>query len=122
MLPFAYNHLIFQEKFDVMNFFVMDTNSLSYQKQPLRGVPRKRCSENMQQIYKITLRHGCSPVNLWHIFRTPFLKNASGRLLIVVAERLILDDCRSPGYASDSFTDNLYSEYHRNTAFFRSMM
>ena len=49
------------------------------QKQPLRGVPRKRCSENMQQIYRrtpmlkcdfnkvallcnfieITLQHGC---------------------------------------------------------------
>ena len=24
------------------------------------------------------LRHGCSPVNLLHIFRTPFLKNTSG--------------------------------------------
>ena len=51
----------------------------NYQKQPTRGVPRKRCSENMQQI---TLRDGCSPVNLLHIFRTPFLKNTSGRLLL----------------------------------------
>ena len=51
---------------------------------------RKRCSENMQQIYRIktcrsvisiklqrnfieiTLRHGCSSVNLLHIIRTPF--------------------------------------------------
>ena len=33
--------------------------------QPPRGVPRKRCSENMQQI-----------------FRTPFLKNTSRRLLL----------------------------------------
>ena len=56
------------------------------------------CSENMQQIYwktamlkcdfnkchfnfiEITLRHGCSPVNLLHNFRTPFLKNTSERL------------------------------------------
>ena len=30
---------------------------------------------------EITLRHGCSPVNLLHIFRTPFTKNTSGRLL-----------------------------------------
>ena len=57
------------------------------QKQPPRGVPRKRCSENMQQIYRRTpmpkcdfnkvakqsdfiefkLRHECSPVN-WCIF------------------------------------------------------
>ena len=27
---------------------------------------------------EITLWHGCSPVNLLHIFRTPFLKNTSG--------------------------------------------
>ena len=30
---------------------------------------------------EITLRHGCSPVILLHISRTPFLKNTSGRLL-----------------------------------------
>ena len=27
---------------------------------------------------EITLRHGCSPVNLLYIFRTPFLKTVSG--------------------------------------------
>ena len=56
------------------------------------GVLRKRCAENMQQIYRrtpmpkcdfykvaeITLRHGCSPVNLLHIFRTLFPRNISG--------------------------------------------
>ena len=31
---------------------------------------------------KITLQHGCSPVNLLQIFRTPFLKNTCGRLSI----------------------------------------
>ena len=31
---------------------------------------------------EITLRHGCSPVNLLHIFRTPFTKNTSGQLLL----------------------------------------
>ena len=47
----------------------------------------------MQQIYRrthmpicdfieITLQHGYSPVNLLHIFRTPFSKNTSGRLLL----------------------------------------
>ena len=30
----------------------------------------------------ITLRHGCPPVNLQHIFRTPFPKNTSGGLLL----------------------------------------
>ena len=33
---------------------------------------------------KIKLRHGCSPVNLWHIFRTPFPKNTYVGLLLNV--------------------------------------
>ena len=33
---------------------------------------------------EITPRHGCSPVNLLHIFRTPFLKYTSGRLLLAI--------------------------------------
>ena len=63
-----------------------------HRKQPSSGVLRKSCSENMQQIYsrtltpkcdfnkaacnfnEITFRHGCSPVNLLYIFRTPFTK------------------------------------------------
>ena len=72
---------------------------ISFQKQLSSGILRKRFSENMQQIYgrtnmmkcdfnkveialEITLRHGCSPVNLLHIFRTTFLKNTSGWLLL----------------------------------------
>ena len=31
---------------------------------------------------EITLRHGWSPVNLLHVFRKPFVKNTSGRLLL----------------------------------------
>ena len=31
---------------------------------------------------EIALRHGCSPVNLLHIFRTAFPRNASGWLLL----------------------------------------
>ena len=31
---------------------------------------------------EITLQHGCSPINLLHIFRTPFLKNTSEWLLL----------------------------------------
>ena len=61
------------------------------QKQSSRGVLRKKCLENMLQIYRrtiskqifwITLWHRFSPVNLLHIFRTPFPKNTSGRLLL----------------------------------------
>ena len=31
---------------------------------------------------EITLQHGCSPVNLLHIFKTPFSKNTFGWLLL----------------------------------------
>ena len=31
---------------------------------------------------EITLQHGCFPINLLHIFRTPFLKNTSEWLLL----------------------------------------
>ena len=83
-------------QFDTENMLKICTRKQS-QKQPSRGVPRKRCSENMQQIYRrtpiakcdfnkvaieITLQHGCSPVNLLHIFEKSFPKNTSGRLLL----------------------------------------
>ena len=32
----------------------------------------------------IKLRHGCSPVNLLHVFKTPFLKNTSDWLLLTL--------------------------------------
>ena len=70
---------------------------LNVRKQPFIGVLEKRYSKNMQQIYtrtpmpkwnfnfiEIALWHGCSPVNLLHIFRTPFPKNTSGWLLLNV--------------------------------------
>ena len=36
---------------------------------------------NIWNFIEITLRHGCSPVNLLDIFRTPFSKTVSGGLL-----------------------------------------
>ena len=33
---------------------------------------------------KVRLQHGCSPVNLLHIFRTPFPKNTFGYLLVLL--------------------------------------
>ena len=60
-------------------------------KQPSRGVLRKMCSKNMQQIYRktpipkcdfnkveITLQYGCSPINLLHII---YKKTFGGLLL-----------------------------------------
>ena len=40
------------------------------------------------QLIEITLQHECSPVNLLHIFRTPFLKNTFGGLLLKAAALL----------------------------------
>ena len=72
----------------------------NFHKKPTIVVLVKRCFENVQQIYRrtlmlgcdfnkvalqlieITLRHWCSPVNLLHLFRTPFPKNTSGGLFL----------------------------------------
>ena len=84
------------------------------QKQPSRGVLRKRCSENMLKYtvehpcgsaisikllcnsIEIALRHGCSPVNLLHIFRITFSKNTSNGLLL---------------YCHNTYTSNYVSFY-----------
>ena len=34
--------------------------------------------------FKKVAKHGCSPLNLLHIFRTPFLKNTCGQLLLSI--------------------------------------
>ena len=44
---------------------------------------RVKTTFNVQSNFiEIALWHGCSPVNLLHIFTTPFPKNTSGRLLL----------------------------------------
>ena len=56
---------------------------MKHQKHLSRGVLKIRCSKNMLcNFIEITLRHGCCPVKLLYIFRTPFPKNTSGRLLL----------------------------------------
>ena len=68
---------------------------LTHQKQPWRSVLMKSCPENMRvavQLIEITLRHGCSPVNLLHCFWALFPKNASGGLLLTLhALRTLFD-------------------------------
>ena len=86
------NLIMLEKRLDRFNAF---TNFLTAnQKQPSRGILRKRCSENIQQIYRrtllpkcdftleITLRHECSPVKFVEIFRTYFAKNTSKVLLL----------------------------------------
>ena len=50
-------------------------------KHPCRSVISIKLQSNF---IEITLRHGCCPVNLVHIFRTSFVKNISGWLLLSV--------------------------------------
>ena len=45
---------------------------------------RSNPAEVLCNFIEITLQHGCSLVNLLHIFRKPFLKNTSGGLLLTV--------------------------------------
>ena len=42
----------------------------------------QRGESNQATFFEIALRHRCSPVNLLYIFRTPFPRNTSGRLLL----------------------------------------
>ena len=45
-------------------------------------MPKCDFNKGESNFIEITLRHGCSTVNLLHIFRTPFPKNSSGWLLL----------------------------------------
>ena len=43
-------------------------------------MPKCDFNKVAEQLIEIKLRHGCSPVNLPHIFSTLFRKNTSGEL------------------------------------------
>ena len=106
------------------------------QKQPSRGAPRERCSESIQPAYvptqgekkkkiygrtpmpkcdfnkvalQLTLRYGCTPVNLVHIFRTPFPTNTSGGLFLVLVVILLWN-------LINSFLSNFLILYHLKTS------
>ena len=91
--------------------------SIKLQKQRLIGVPRKTCSENMQQMYRRslirrTLPHGCCPINLLHIFRTSYPKNTSGRLILKLKQMI----CQCELYCSSIeifFTKNVIAMSRR---------
>ena len=52
---------------------------IKLQSHPCRSAILIKLQSNL---IETTLRHGCSPVNLLHIFRIPFLKDTSGRLFL----------------------------------------
>ena len=63
----------------------------------IKGVKLRKTISKVSQIslnseaanfIEIALQHVCSPVNLLHIFRTPFTKNTSGGGLLLWIERL----------------------------------
>ena len=59
-----------------------------------KGVPKIRskftgehpCRSVIYNFIEISLQHGYSPVNLLHIFRTPFPKNNSERMLLELGD------------------------------------
>ena len=102
ILNVAVIHATLRENALILKTFHIMLFVLIIQKQPLRGVPRKRflktCSKFKGEhpyrcaisimllcnFIEISLRHECSPVNLLYIFRTSFLKNTFGWLLPIV--------------------------------------
>ena len=86
-LPNIFDEEVTWLKLTSESLIYFEVRVIYIQKQPPRGVLKKRCSENMQKI--LALWHACSPVNLLHIFRTPFAKNTSERLLLKVALKTI---------------------------------
>ena len=88
---FGLSFILYSSSFIKLEILV-GTRFLWVQKQPSRGVYKKRCYENMHQIYSRTpmpkrdfnkvARHGYFPVNLQHIFRTLLPRYTSWWLLL----------------------------------------
>ena len=59
-----------------------------------KRIPMPKCDFNKvaSNFIEITLWHGCSPVSLLHIFRTPFPKNTSGWLLLNIVMWKYIND------------------------------
>ena len=46
--------------------------------------------KSQSNFIEVTLRHGCSPVNLLHIFRTTIYKNSYGGLLSKITKNFLI--------------------------------
>ena len=53
-------------------------------KRIFRSSPSEVFLKLKSNFFEIALRHGCSPANLLHIFRTHYSKNASEGLLLEI--------------------------------------
>ena len=78
--------------------------------QPCRSVISIKLLYNFVEI---TLRHGCSPVNLLHIFRTPFPGNTSGRLLLLIYTVIFCVRCIIIGITSKSIFFKCTNKSHK---------
>ena len=47
-------------------------------------MPKSDFIKLQNNFIELAIGHGCSPINLLHIFRTPFDKNNSGGLLVLI--------------------------------------
>ena len=73
------------------------------------------------EVIEITLRDGRSPVNLLNIFRTPFYKNTSGWLLVLVVTKpklfLLLSSIHICGFFKQKATSRLHTHLRKNCIF-----
>ena len=96
----------------ILSSMIFETDTCNDKKQPPRGFPRKRCFENIQQIYSRSpmpkcdfnkvalqiywnfiyspLRHGWSAVNFLHIFKHLLLRAHLGGCFWVIILIFIL--------------------------------
>ena len=91
---FCAKFLIFRRNFLVINTHIQSSRPEVFLRKGVLKIHSKFTGERPCQsaisvklqsnFIEITLRYGCSPVNLLHIFRTPSLKNTSARLLLSV--------------------------------------
>ena len=70
-------HVVLQKIWEIFQIFLFLKNN---EKNKNHG--KESDAVSIILYLEITLRHGCYPVNLLHIFRTPFSRNTSGWLLL----------------------------------------
>ena len=66
-------------------------------------MPKYDFNKVANNVIEITLRHGCSPVNLLHTFRTSFLKHTSGWLLLNFTEIAFRHGCSPVNFQNTFF-------------------